>query len=83
MIYKSEGACEYLNLVPDHLPQLILQERQAVRGVVMRNLTRTGIGIQFAHETPVLAATLIGGGVLEKEPLLDSVRRKLNTGLLV
>ena len=49
----------------------------------MGNLTATGVGGQFLHEIPILATPLVGGRVLEVEILLDVVRRKLDTGLLI
>ena len=49
----------------------------------MRHLSASYIGGHFLHESPVLAPSLVCGRMLEEKILLDSIRCKLNSRLLV
>ena len=49
----------------------------------MRDFTGTSVGCNLFHEVPILASTLISGLVFEIKPLLNAIRRKLNTSLFI
>ena len=82
-VKDSVGTLEDLYLAPGQHTDFILQQREGVRSVIVRNLAGAGVGGHFFHEIPILTTPLVGGGVLEIEVFLDVVGSELNTGLLV